>query len=123
MFPPVAAVLLAEKSTRTVAADLILSGRTVTATEALDLGLVNHVTPRSLFTVRLHDFVVTYFLSKSASSLRYANAALKIHVRKRYAEEIGAAEALYLKQLMATHDAVEGARAFLEKRAPDWQDR
>jgi cyclohexa-1,5-dienecarbonyl-CoA hydratase len=33
-----------------------------------------------------------------------------------------AVEALYLEKLMKTHDAVEGAKAFLEKRAPDWQD-
>jgi cyclohexa-1,5-dienecarbonyl-CoA hydratase len=32
------------------------------------------------------------------------------------------AEAVYRDELMATHDATEGLRAFLEKRDPVWQD-
>jgi cyclohexa-1,5-dienecarbonyl-CoA hydratase len=122
VFPPVAAVLLPEKVSRTVAADLFLSGRVISGIEAHELGIANQVMPRSLFTVRLHDFIVTYMLSKSASSLRHANAALQGPLRKRYATEIRAVEKLYLEKLMRTHDATEGARSFLEKRVPDWRD-
>jgi cyclohexa-1,5-dienecarbonyl-CoA hydratase len=122
VFPPVAAVLLPLKTSRTVAADLMLSGRVITGLEAHTLGIANQVMPRSLFTVRLHDYVVTYILSKSASSLRHANAALLAGVRKRYQEDIPAMEKLYLEKLMRTHDAVEGAQAFIDKRAPDWRD-
>lgn len=122
VFPPVAAVLLPEKVSRTVAADLMLSGRVITGLEAQALGIANQVLPRSLFTVRLHDFIVTYILAKSASSLRHANAALMGSTRKRYAEEMPLVEKLYLDKLMKTHDATEGARAFIEKRAPDWRD-
>lgn len=122
VFPPVAAVLLPEKVSRAVAADLMLSGRIITGIEAHALGIANQVMPRSLFSVRLHDFIVTYLLPKSASSLRHANAALQAGLRKRYAEEIPEVEKLYLKKLMRTHDATEGARAFLEKRVPDWRD-
>jgi cyclohexa-1,5-dienecarbonyl-CoA hydratase len=35
-------------------------------------------------------------------------------------EALRAAGALYLDELMSTHDALEGVRAFLEKRAPEW---
>jgi cyclohexa-1,5-dienecarbonyl-CoA hydratase len=122
VFPPVAAVFLPVKTSRAVAADLMLSGRVITGVEAHALGIANQVVPRSLFSVRLHDFIVTYILSKSASSLRHANAALMADVRRRYREEMPAIEKLYLEELMRTHDATEGARAFLEKRAPDWQD-
>jgi cyclohexa-1,5-dienecarbonyl-CoA hydratase len=122
VFPPVAAVLLPGKISRTVAADLMLSGRVITGVEAHSLGIANQVMPRSLFAVRLHDFIVTYILPKSASSLRHANAALMGDIRDRYAEQIPVVEKFYLDRLMKTHDANEGARAFIEKRAPDWRD-
>jgi hypothetical protein len=34
-----------------------------------------------------------------------------------------ALETLYLDELMNTSDAVEGVRACLDKRAPEWSDR
>jgi cyclohexa-1,5-dienecarbonyl-CoA hydratase len=40
-------------------------------------------------------------------------------VRRKLAE----VERLYLKELMATHDAVEGLTAFIAKRPPVWEDR
>jgi cyclohexa-1,5-dienecarbonyl-CoA hydratase len=122
VFPPVAAVLLPLKVSRTIAADLLLTGRVITGVEAQTLGLANAAALRSLLEVRLDDFIVKYILPKSASSLRHANAALMENLRARYREEIPAMEKLYLEKLMRTHDAVEGARAFLEKRVPDWQD-
>jgi cyclohexa-1,5-dienecarbonyl-CoA hydratase len=122
VFPPVAAILLPEKTTHNHAAELMLTGKVITGAEAQQMGIANTMMPRSLFGVRLHDFIVTYILPKSASSLRHANAALQAAIRKRYAAEIPAIEALYLERLMKTHDANEGARAFLDKRVPDWRD-
>jgi enoyl-CoA hydratase/carnithine racemase len=42
----------------------------------------------------------------------------------RLAPENAAAEAdrIYRRELMKTNDAVEGLKAFLEKRAADWKD-
>ena len=37
--------------------------------------------------------------------------------------KLDAVERLYLEELMATRDAVEGLTAFLEKRPPVWEDR
>lgn len=122
VFPPVAAVLLPEKAPHRVAVDLIITGRVVGAMEARQLGIVNSISPRALLGDRLNDFIVRLILPKSASSLRLANTALQTRVRGRFAAEIKAAESLYLQKLMATHDATEGARAFLEKRVPDWKD-
>ncbi len=122
VFPPVAAVLLPEKVSRAVAADLMLSGRIITGVEARALGIANRTLPRSLVAAQLHDFIVTYILPKSASSLRHANAALMGDLRTWYAAQIRLVEKQYLETLMQTHDATEGARAFMEKRAPDWRD-
>jgi len=36
---------------------------------------------------------------------------------------LAAVERLYLDQLMATRDAVEGLEAFVARRAPNWENR
>jgi cyclohexa-1,5-dienecarbonyl-CoA hydratase len=38
-------------------------------------------------------------------------------------EKIQHVERLYLADLMASHDAVEGLKAFLQKRTAQWQHR
>lgn len=60
----------------------------------------------------------------SATSLRLAKQAFLIGVAHPNAPEKALAEigTLYLQDLMATPDAVEGLQAFLEKRPPAWQE-
>jgi cyclohexa-1,5-dienecarbonyl-CoA hydratase len=122
VFPPVASVLLPLKTADAVALDMILTGRTITAPEALKAGIANNVVPAGTLDAALDDFVSTSILPKSASSLRFATSAARVRLRRRYAEDIAALESLYLGKLMSTHDAVEGIRAFLAKRPPDWRD-
>jgi cyclohexa-1,5-dienecarbonyl-CoA hydratase len=38
-------------------------------------------------------------------------------------EKLAGVENLYLEELMATRDAIEGLGAFLEKRPPKWEHR
>ena len=38
-------------------------------------------------------------------------------------QTLTALEDIYRRELMATEDAKEGLRAFLEKRAPAWRER
>jgi cyclohexa-1,5-dienecarbonyl-CoA hydratase len=38
-----------------------------------------------------------------------------------FAKQLEEVERVYLSELMRAHDAQEGIRAFLEKRAPTWQ--
>ena len=47
---------------------------------------------------------------------------MRLTVLDHYRQAIGRLEKLYLEELMSTHDAVEGIRAFLEKRSPRWTD-
>jgi cyclohexa-1,5-dienecarbonyl-CoA hydratase len=62
-------------------------------------------------------------LPRSASSLRLAAKAVRAGLRARLSVELPEVERIYLKELMATHDAVEGLNAFLEKRTAAWRDR
>jgi cyclohexa-1,5-dienecarbonyl-CoA hydratase len=40
-----------------------------------------------------------------------------------YGAGLDETERIYLEDLMRTRDAEEGIRAFLERRAPKWEDR
>jgi cyclohexa-1,5-dienecarbonyl-CoA hydratase len=64
-----------------------------------------------------------HLAKKSASSLRFAVRAARDGFRERVAEKIARVERLYLAELMATRDAVEGLTAFIAKRPPAWEDR
>jgi cyclohexa-1,5-dienecarbonyl-CoA hydratase len=60
---------------------------------------------------------------RSAAALRMVKRA-SIRARgKSFREAVAPSEDVYLEQLMATHDALEGLQAFVEKREPVWAHR
>jgi len=59
----------------------------------------------------------------SASTLRMAVKAAREEFVTRTKAKITRVEELYLSGLMATHDAVEGLNAFMEKRPANWENR
>jgi cyclohexa-1,5-dienecarbonyl-CoA hydratase len=121
VFAPAASVLLPARLGQARADDLLLSGRGVGADEALRMGLVDDVAAdpeaAALAWVRAH------LLPKSAASLRFAVGAARGALAERFAREIAGQERIYLSQLMSTADALEGLRAFVEKRPPVWKQR
>ncbi len=120
VFAPLASVVLRERVGRRHAEDLLLTGRSVDATEALAMGLVDelHDDP----TTAALDWVRRHLLPRSAVALRFAVRAARVDLRARLVGELAEVERLYLDGLMSTSDAVEGLQAFLEKRAPRWRD-
>jgi len=118
---PAASIALAERVGRRHAEDLCLSGRTVGADEAHAMGLVDALTDGDPAEAAL-AYARQHLVPRSASSLRLAVRAVRASLRARLATELPAVERLYLEQLMATHDAVEGLEAFLAKRAPSWRN-
>ena len=120
VFAPFASLLLPYRIGQARAEDLCLTGRSVTATEARAMGLVDdEVTgdPADAAIV----WARSHLTPRSASSLRLAVKAIRAGLTARLRAELPAIEALYLDELMATEDAVEGLRAFLEKRPPAWR--
>ncbi|PPQ26566.1 cyclohexa-1,5-dienecarbonyl-CoA hydratase [Rhodopila globiformis] len=121
VFAPAASCLLPELIGPAAAEDLLLSGRSLTAAEALSAGLVQAVAddPEAAaiawFTMHLAD--------KSAMALRCAMQAARGDRVERVRRRLGDLEALYLNDLMRGHDALEGLTAFLEKRPPRWEHR
>ena len=97
-----------------VAKELILTGRTVDAEEALRIGLVDAISDpvreRAIETAR-------ELAAKSPVALRVAKRLLNLSpgALEREAEEFG--------DLFASEDAAEGLAAFAEKRAPRFTGR
>ena len=65
----------------------------------------------------------TQLVPRSASSLRFAVRAARAGFSERFLADLERVEKMYLHELVRTDDAVEGLKAFLEKRAPVWRNR
>jgi cyclohexa-1,5-dienecarbonyl-CoA hydratase len=119
VFPPLAAVALPRMIPLHHASDLLLTGRVAGATEAARMGLVNRVCAEAELGAAAEE-TLGALLALSPASLRLTKQAmLRARVRPT-AQEIADAERFYVERLMNTPDAVEGLRAFMEKRTPVW---
>lgn len=120
VFAPVASLLLPHRIGRARAEDLCLSGRTVDAAEALQLGLVDELAADP--EAQAIAWAETHLLPRSASSLRHAVRAVRAAFADTLFGQLAELEQGYLRDLMATHDAVEGIAAFQQKRTPEWRN-
>ncbi|MDQ7779448.1 MAG: enoyl-CoA hydratase/isomerase family protein [Planctomycetota bacterium] len=119
VFPPIAAVLFPRIIGRKKALELLLTGDTIDAAEALRLGLVNQVVPQDQLNVEADKFLAK--LTKlSGVALALTRKAAMIELDRQFEDDLDEVEELYLKTLMKTHDATEGLKSFLEKRRPTW---
>jgi cyclohexa-1,5-dienecarbonyl-CoA hydratase len=118
VLPPAATALLS----RRVAEDLLLTGRTLTAEEARIAGIVNVVADHGDLDEVIDTFVQKHFVPRSPLSLRLATRAVREPHRAEFERRLEHAERLYVEELLATHDGVEGIRAFIEKRRPEWKN-
>ena len=120
-FAPVAAMRLPRMTTYRLAADMLLTGRTLTADEALRLGLVNAVVSAEQLQIWVNE-KVTQLASLSRVALTATKRALQLGFGNwdASAKEL---ERLYLDELMKTEDAREGLAAFMEKRTAVWKHK
>ena len=122
VFPPVAAILLPHIIGEKRARELILTGELISAKEAVLWGLVNHVVQVADLEGKVKE-VTAKLRDLSAGALEYARRSLDLGRGRTLDEALKESEDLYLNELMKTSDAVEGIKAFMEKRKPVWRNR
>jgi enoyl-CoA hydratase/carnithine racemase len=102
------------------ARELIYTGRRVPANEALDIGLVDGVSPAGdAYKLAFHRAP----LLASGPSKAFAAAKRALAAADRPLAEGLAVEREGFVPLFATRDQEEGMRAFLEKREPRFEGR
>ena len=103
------------------ALDLLLSGRMVDAREAYRMGLVNGVFPAEELLPEVEK-VARRIASQGPQALKQTLRAVfqGYNLPMEQALEI---EAQAFRDVFATEDRVEGTRAFLEKRKPDFKGK
>jgi len=121
VFPPAAAVLLPARIGASRAAELVLTGAAWSAAQAAAAGLIAQTAPQGQLEATVDMWIGEHFLPRSPVALRYAVGAARLPLRRALQEDLPQLERLYLDELMAESDAVEGLRAFIEKREPQWE--
>jgi len=122
VLPPVAAAIFPKLIWSKKALELIVTGEIISANEAKNFGLVNHILPVENFESEAEKFITEKLASNSAVVLQLTKRAFIEGATQNYAESIKKIEDIYLNELMKTNDANEGLAAFLEKRQPIWKN-
>jgi cyclohexa-1,5-dienecarbonyl-CoA hydratase len=118
-YPPVACSGLPALVGQKRAAELILTGRSITGTAAEGMGLANHSVGDDELAPAV-DQIVLELSRLSPTALAATKKAIYSWDAIHFDKGLARAEKLYLEELLKTDDAQEGVRAFLEKRPPRW---
>ncbi|MGP8095246.1 MAG: enoyl-CoA hydratase/isomerase family protein [Candidatus Sulfotelmatobacter sp.] len=118
-YPPVACTALAALVGQKRAAELILTGRTITGKEAAEIGLATHAVAESELGVAVEKCIADLHLL-SPAALAVAKKASYAWDSMHFDKGLARAEKIYFEDLMKTEDAHEGVRAFMERRDPKW---
>ena len=121
VFAPAASCLLGWRVNQNAAEDLLWSGRSIDAGQALAIGLANALAddPEAAALAWFDE----HLAPRSAAALACAVSAVRAPRVRELRERLADVERLYLQRLMTTRDANEGLAAFLERRTPVWEHR
>lgn len=116
---PVASLLLPGRIGQARAEALLLSGDLLSASAAHAQGLVDELSEEP--EAAAAAWIRASLAAHSPSAMRLATRAARAVLRRDLDALLPRLEHLYIEELLATHDAEEGVRAFIEKRAPRWE--
>jgi enoyl-CoA hydratase len=106
---------------KSVAMDMILTGRRISAQEALQFGLVARVFPTASY-LEESIALAAEIADKAPLAVRMAKEAINRAFESTLAEGV-LFERRAFNLLFATEDQKEGMAAFIEKRKPSWKGR
>jgi enoyl-CoA hydratase len=101
-----------------VALEMLLTGRILSAEEALRWGLVTHVVPKGEGLAKGHE--IAGILAANGPLSVAASKASAIETGWLPEEEARPIEGRYSAKVTRSNDAKEGMKAFVEKRQPNF---
>lgn len=122
MFPPLAATVLPHLIGPKQALELVLTGETVTAERALELGMVNRVVPEEKLAATVSQ-LSNQIAAQSGPVLAMAKRAVLGGMGKSLRDAMHQSIHIFLNELYGLEDAQEGLRAVVERRKPQWKNR
>ena len=121
-YPPVALARFPGQLGYRRAAELLLTGRRLTAAEALAAGLITRIVGHGELDGGI-EALLRELGGKSRAVLQIAVRGMREASLKDFPAALKRSEEIYLNVLLKTEDVAEGVKAFLEKRAPRWSHR
>ncbi len=102
--------------------ELIITGRIIDAQEAYRIGLVNEVVPHDQLMERARELALS--ICKLPQGAIRTDKETVVRCVGRTVEERTFIETEGIMSMFARRDKhTEGAKAFLQKRKPEWKDR
>ncbi len=122
VIPPVALLILPRLVGLKKASELLLTGKIIDAAEAERIGLINKIAPLASFDSELESFIQP-FAELSLVGMKYSKRGINLGMETNFLDGLERIEKVYLKELMASEDAHEGLKAFIEKRRAVWKNK
>ena len=121
--PDIGTFLLPKLLTRQKALEILMTGRQLSAQELAHFGLINEVVPAEKLMERAREFAQD-LLRAAPLSLSAVKEAVHLTEKLTFEESYAALRSetwpAFMKML-ESKDAREGAKAFVEKRPPEWK--
>lgn len=122
VFPPLASTVLPFLVGPKTALELVLTGESVTAERALELGLVNRLVPEPQLDKTVND-LVTRISTHSGAVLVMAKKAILGGIGLSLKDGLKQSMNIFLNELYRLEDSQEGVRALVENRKPNWKNK